>query len=476
MEKDFYITTAIAYVNNRPHIGHAYEFILADIFARYKRLLGTPVFFNTGVDEHGQKVWQKALSEGQDVRKYADLNTGFFKELTKELAISYDRFIRTTDKDHIKTAQWFWQRVKAKGDLYLKDYEGYYCVGCEEFKEEEDLTDGKCPIHNLQPEKVAEKNWFFRLSRYKKQLRLLIKENIIEIVPAHRKQELLNLLEKAQDVSVSRSKKRVPWGIPVPGDEDQVMYVWFDALLNYLTAARTNPRSLSIKKSDFERWPADLQIIGKDIFRFHAILWQAMLLSAGFSPSRKIFVHGFITLRGEKMSKTLGNVIDPFNLIKTRGATTLRYYFARYIPTTEDGDFLPELFDKAYESDLANDLGNLLQRFLVLVTKNDVNLSGFIGREERLPDWYIEKMENFQFAEVLSEIWKIIGEANRLFNKERPWEKLKTDPLKARQTLGIIYRFLLDISFFLSPFLPSLSQEIDQQLKTFQPKILFPKT
>jgi methionyl-tRNA synthetase len=476
MAKEFYITTAIAYVNNRPHIGHAYEFILADIFARYKRLLGTPVFFSTGVDEHGQKVWQKALSEKQDVRRYADLNTGFFKELTEKLEISYDRFIRTTDEDHIKTAQWFWQRVKTKGDLYLKDYEGYYCVGCEEFKEEEDLLEGKCPIHNLRPEKVAEKNWFFRLSRYKKELRLLIEENIIEILPAHRKQELLNLLGKAQDVSVSRSKKRVPWGIPVPGDEEQVMYVWFDALLNYLSSARINPGSLSIKKSDFQRWPADLQIIGKDIFRFHALLWQAMLLSAGFPPSKKLLVHGFITLRGEKISKTLGNVVDPLNLIKARGVNTLRYYCARYIPTTEDGDFSPELFDKAYTSDLANDLGNLLQRFLVLVTKNDVSLAGFIGKESRLPDWYIEKMENFQFADVLSEIWRIIGEANRLFNQEKPWEKVKKNPAKARQTLGIVYRFLSDISFFLSPFLPSLSQEIDNQLATFQPKILFPKT
>jgi len=476
MAKDFYITTAIAYVNNRPHIGHAYEFILADIFARYKRLLGTPVFFSTGVDEHGQKVWQKALSEKQDVHKYADLNTGSFKELTEKLEISYDRFIRTTDEDHIKTVQWFWQRVKTKGDLYLKDYEGYYCVGCEEFKEEEDLLEGRCPIHNLKPEKVAEKNWFFRLSRYKKELRLLIEENIIKILPTHRKQELLNLLEKAQDVSVSRSKKRVPWGIPVPGDEEQVMYVWFDALLNYLSSARINPGNLLIKKNDFQRWPADLQIIGKDIFRFHALLWQAMLLSAGFSPSKKLLVHGFITLRGKKISKTLGNVVDPLNLIKARGVNTLRYYCARYIPTTEDGDFSPELFDKAYASDLANDLGNLLQRFLVLVTKNDVSLAGFIGKENRLPDWYIEKMENFQFADVLSEIWRIIGEANRLFNQEKPWEKVKKNPAKARQTLGIVYRFLSDISFFLSPFLPSLSQEINNQLVTFQPKILFPKT
>src|SRR3989344_5873060 len=308
MKNKFYITTAILYTNGPPHIGFAFELVLADVLARYHRLLGEDTHFLTGTDEHGSTVVKGAAKAGKSVGVFVDEMASKARELTKFLNISNDDFIRTSDQvRHWPAAKKFWDIIK--GDLYKKNYEGLYCVGHEAFMKKSDLVDGVCPLHKTKPEEVKEENWFFKLTKYKKEVKKIIESGEMKIIPETRKQEILNLIDDAEDVSFSRPSKDLKWGIPVPNDETQTMYVWADALTNYISAlgyADENPK--------FEKlWPADVHLVGKDILRFHAMIWPAMLLSAGLPLPKAIYVHGFITVDGEKMSKTIGNVIDPFD-------------------------------------------------------------------------------------------------------------------------------------------------------------------
>lgn len=475
MGKQYYITTAIAYVNGEPHIGHAQEYILADVFARYRRLQKKDVYFLTGTDEYGLKNYQKAKAENLDAKAFVDRQARKFIDLQQNLSISYDRFIRTTDADHKRVCQWLWNKALKAGDLYEKEYEGLYCIGCEAFKMPDELENGKCPLHGKEPEKVKEKNWFFKLSKYAPEIAKRLKEKDLIIHPAHRTKETLNFLKKAEDISVSRSKERLSWGVEVPNDAGQVMYVWFDALTNYLTGARRNAAKESIAKEDFARWPVDLQVVGKDIFRFHTVIWQAMLISTGFDVSKNILIHGFINVNGQKMSKSTGNYIEAKEYIKKYGADALRYYILRYIPTTEDGDFSQIGFKQVYISDLGNDLGNLVQRTLSMIKSNKINVSGFLDHVPELPLWYTDKVEGFDFAGALGDIWKMVAEANTLINKDKPWELIKKDPQKAKATLGTVYKFIVDIAYLLRPFLPDSAHKIEEQLKTLSPQVIFPR-
>ena len=332
----FYLTTAIPYVNAKPHIGFALELLQADVVARHHRQSGREVFFLTGADENSLKNVQAAEKAGMATREFVDQNTARFVELTKTLQVSNDGFIRTVDPKHFAGCQKLWQACKAE-DIYKKSYTGLYCVGCEAFYLEGDLVDGKCPEHKIKPDRVEEENYFFKLSNYQQQLEQLIARDEYQVVPATRKNEVLSFIRMGlQDFSISRSRARAKdWGVPVPGDAEQVMYVWFDALSNYLTGIGYG----SDDKQFNNYWPADLHVIGKGIIRFHAVYWPAMLLSAGIPPPKKLFVHGYINVAGQKMSKSLGTVVDPFDLVERYGAEAVRYFLLRYIHPVQDSDF-----------------------------------------------------------------------------------------------------------------------------------------
>ncbi len=332
----FYITTAIDYANAAPHLGHAFEKVQADIISRYQRLLGKDVFFLTGTDEHGAKIAKAAGEKNIKEKEFVDNISEIFKKLAKELNISNDDFIRTSDKKrHWPGVQALWERLAASGDIYKSVYKGFYCLGCEAFIPKKNLIDGKCPTHNSAPEEINEENYFFKLFKYQNELRRVISSGELKIIPDSRKNEAIGLIDEGlEDVSFSRSVKNVPWGIPVPGDDNQTIYVWADALANYISAlgyGSDNPEKFK------KYWPADVQVIGKDILRFHALIWPAMLMSADLPLPKNILAHGFVVSGGKKMSKSLGNVIDPFDLIKRYGCEAVRYYLAREISTTEDG-------------------------------------------------------------------------------------------------------------------------------------------
>lgn len=351
----FYITTPIFYVNDKPHIGHAYSALAADILARYHKNRGDEVYFATGVDENSQKTIVATETANENVDKYLDKMAGLWQSTWDSLEISYDFFIRTTSEAHRKAVYELIERVDKSGDLYKGMYEGFYCVGCESFKREDELVDGLCPLHNKKPEWIKEENYFFRLSKYQDKLLSHIKQNPNFVQPKSRRNEVISFIEQGlQDFSVSRSTQK--WGIPWPGEDNQVVYVWFDALVNYLTAAGFPEESYK------KIWPAELHIVGKDIIKFHCIYWPAMLLSAGIELPKEVFAHGFFTIDGQKISKSLGNSINPLELTAKNGNDALRYYLFSEIPFGEDGEFSRERFDLVYTTDLANDLGNLIQR------------------------------------------------------------------------------------------------------------------
>ena len=358
MSKKFYIATSIAYTNALPHVGFALELVQADVLARYHRDLGDDTFFLTGTDEHGRKVAEAAEKLGKTPKDFTDELSDKFRGLTKALNVSNDDFIRTTDRTrHWPAVKDFWLELKEKGDIYKKKYQGLYCVGCEAFITKKDLKDGKCGIHQKEPEVVEEENYFFRLSKYSKEIERIIKTDKIRIIPPARGNEMLAFMRQGlEDVSFSRPSKDLSWGIPVPGDETQTIYVWADALINYFSGAPG-------------RWPADLHCVGKDIFKFHSLIWPGMLLSLGLPLPKAILVHGFITVAGQKMSKSLGNVVDPFELIEKYGADAARYFLLREIPPTEDGDFTIGKFEQRYNADLASGLGNLVARGITLSSK-----------------------------------------------------------------------------------------------------------
>ena len=374
----FYITSSLPYTNANPHIGFALEIIQTDVLARYQRQQDKDVFFLTGTDEHGTKVAKTAKDAGVSPREFTNKISGKFLELTKTLNISNDNFIRTTDqKQHWPSVRVVWEKLQESGDLEKRIYEGLYCSGCEVFITEKELVNGQCPIHKKEPEKVQEENWFFGLSKYGLQLKEKIEKDELRIVPEGRKKEVLSLINQGlEDISFSRPKEKLQWGIPVPGDDTQVVYVWADALVNYISALGY-PKGEKFKKY----WPADVHVVGKDILRFHATIWPAMLLSLGIELPKTIFVHGFITADGQKMSKSLGNVIDPFELVEKYGTDAVRYFFLREIPSTEDGDFSYEKFEVRYNADLASGLGNLVARVVTLATKEISNDKFLISKQ-----------------------------------------------------------------------------------------------
>jgi len=503
--KKFYITTAIDYVNSQPHLGHALEKIQADVLARHHRLKGEDVLFLTGTDEHGRKVLEAAEAAKKDAKSFVDENVRKFKELTKILNISNDDFIRTTDKKrHWPAVKKIWLKLKESGDIYKKKYKGLYCSGCEAFITKKDLIDGKCRTHHKEPEIIEEENYFFKLSKYAKVIELKIKNNKLRIVPEARRNEILNFIKQGlEDVSFSRPSKDLPWGIPVPGDKSQTIYVWADALVNYISAIGYSRNSkFKIQNSKFLRyWSADIHVIGKDILRFHATIWPGMLLSIGLELPKTIFVHGFITVGGQKMSKSLGNVIDPIALFNKYGVDVVRYYLLREIPSTEDGDFTYEKFEARYNADLAKGLGNLVARVITLATRLISNFPAFTkvsaGRQfpptrsrvldrvgtisKQIPNskfqaiikktWrsYHKALDNFRFNEALEHIWKLISFCDKYIQKEKPWQykNQETSRDKNQEFESIIHNLLfalINIAWLVEPFLPETSDKIFKQL------------
>lgn len=466
MKNKFYITTSIVYANGYPHIGYALELIQADVYARRSRLQGADTRFLTGTDEHGSTVVKAASKKGVTPKELVDDVAAKVEELGKVLNISNDDFIRTTDRQrHWPTVEKIWRALAANDDLYKKNYEGLYCVGHEAFMKPSDLVDGLCPLHKTAPEVVKEENWFFKLTKYKKQIREKIESGELEVLPHTKKKELLNLLEDAEDVSFSRPSASLTWGIPVPDDPTQTIYVWADALTNYISALNYADNSEDFKTY----WPADVHVVGKDILRFHAMVWPAILLSAGLELPKAIYVHGFINVDGEKMSKTVGNVIDPFHYVEKYGADVVRYFLLREIPSDQDGDFSEKNLIDRYNGDLANGLGNLVARVSTLISNNLPD--GIVFDPKRFDpevlkareDAYVPfaaGLQNFKLHESLAAVWQLIGYADRYVNDTKPWALAKDDKEKFETVMVNLLKMILHITWALMPFMPETADKI----------------
>ncbi len=457
----FYLTTTLPYVNAEPHIGFALEIIQADATARLHRLLGDEVFFNFGTDEHGQKIYEAALKNNQTPKEYCDEYAAKFDALKNALNLSYNSFIRTTDPHHEMAAQEFWKRCKANDDIYKKQYQIKYCVGCELEKTDSELVDGKCPLHpNKELEIREEENYFFRFSKYQAPLLAFYKDHPEFVIPATKYKEITTFVEGGlQDFSISRLKSKMPWGIPVPDDEEHVMYVWFDALVNYISAIGW-PDDME----KFNTWWPVTQFAGKDNLRQQSAMWQAMLMSAGVPASKQIFIHGFLTLNGQKISKSLGNTINPIEVAEQYGTDVLRYYLLAKVNPWDDSDISMKKLEEVYTSDLANGLGNLVARVAKLCEK--VSLDG-----QKLPEEVIPGLYN----EALTLLWEKISEVDKQINADTPW-KLEGDQL-AEKLREYIHEILV-ISYSLQPFLPETAEKIINQFtaeKITSSQALFPR-
>lgn len=478
-DKKYYITTAIDYTNAKPHVGHALEKVQADVLARYHRSKGFKTFFLTGTDEHGVKILRTMKDWGvsREPQQFVDELAGYFKALKEALNLSWDDFIRTTDKErHWPGAQLIWKKLVEAGDIYKKNYKGLYCVGCEKFVTQKDLVDGKCRDHQKEPEVVEEENYFFKLSKYSKEIGSKIKSKELVILPEARANEILALIEEGlEDVSFSRPAKDLPWGIPVPGDETQTMYVWCDALSNYLSAIGYG------RSEDWKKWwPAEAQVIGKDILRFHAAIWPGMLLSAGLPLPKKILVHGFLSINGAKMSKSVGNVVDPFELVKKYGTDAVRYYLLKEVPSQDDGDFSVANLERVYNGELANGMGNFAARVLGLALKfgkfSSEGGSAFGGEVEKLVQEKIdatktvvdEKIHAFRLHEAIGAINELISFGDKYVNDHEVWKE--TDS-KKKEILNLIV-ILDNVAAFLKPFLPETAEKISKSINWLDRKNL----
>lgn len=479
IKKAFYLSTSIAYANDYPHIGFALESIQADVIARYNLSLGKKVFFLTGTDEHGIKIARKAEKENISSEKFVDNISKKFQELEKVLNLSTNDFIRTTDqKRHWPVVEKVWLELERNKDIYKKKYQGLYCVGCEAFVNKKDLVNGKCIYHkSIEPEIIEEENYFFKLSKHSKKIEKILREDKIKIIPKSKKNEILSFISKGlEDVSFSRSRKNLSWGIPVPNDDSQVIYVWADALINYISA-------INYGKSEFNNyWPADVHFIGKDIFKFHALIWPGILLSLKLPLPKNIFVHGFITVDDQKMSKSLGNIINPFELVDKYGTDPVRYFLLREIPPTEDGDFTYEKFENRYNSDLASGVGNLLARVITMANKSNFKFSNskkksnsiFQTKIKKTQHKYRKTLDNFKFNEALIVVWELISFCDKYIEKEKPWEIPSSDSRLEKILINLFYS-LEQIAELLKPFLPETSEKILKQIKTQKSEPLFPR-
>ena len=472
MSEKVYITTAIPYVNGVPHVGHAMDYLLADVCARYHDLLGDEVRIQAGTDEHGNKIFQKARELNIPTQEYVDENAKKFKDFISKLGVEYTDFVRTTDETHEKRVQEIWTRMKKH--IYLAKYEGWYCTGCERYITDKEYEEnhGICPDHQKPYEKLTEENYYFRISDFKERIREAIESRKMLILPDFREKEILKLLDESPDVSISRPREQLTWGVPVPDDDTQVMYVWIDALSNYITVLGYPDKDIS----DF--WPAYAQFVGKDILRFHAIIWPAMLMALDLPLPKTLVSHGMVLANGQKMSKSIGNVIDPLEVLDKHGTEAFRYFFLRHIDTFADSDFTWDKFEDAYNNELANDLGNLVQRLATMCAKNN-----FVFDDELaivFPDEYTKLMNEFKFKEAFDFAWAKVQATNKKIDDKKPWALAKQNKLEELdEALTELVLDLKVVGEMLVPFLPSTANKI---LEIFVGQItppkepLFPKT
>lgn len=476
-EKQFYVTTPIYYVNGAPHIGHAYTTIVGDVLKHYYTNQGASVFLSVGVDENAQKNVEAAEKHGVAVQDYVDTMAGEWKKMWDDLHIEYDDFIRTTEDRHTAAVNAFWAAVEKSGDIYKGEYIGLYCVGCEEFKTELQLVDGKCPDHNREPEELREENYFFRLSKYRDALLEYFDAHPEFVQPTSRRNEIRNYIaDHMEDVSISRQS--LEWGIAVPGDSGNVIYVWFDALINYLSVVGYGTDNERFEST----WPAQLHLVGKDIIKFHCALWPAMLMSAGLPLPEKVFAHGHFTVDGQKMSKSIGNVVDPRQVSEQYGHDVLRYYLLREISFGQDGDYSEDRLRQRYTDELANGVGNLLSRvtnmvdrYMGGVVQAHTETAGYGDNEESV---YHEAMQELAFHKALDAIWKLVGELNEHIEQNKPWELAKIDTDRLEVVLSHYVAVLTRIGHLLAPIMPNTSKVIVNALtasKIEKTQPLFPR-
>lgn len=464
----FYITNAIPYVNAKPHVGHALEFVQSDVIARFHKILGDDVLLLCGGDENALKNVQTAEKAGEPIQQFVDKNTELFYELSKKLNVQFDVWQKGSSQQHFIASQKLWELCEANGDIYKKSYTGLYCVGCELFYEPDELNEnGECFEHpGKKLEEVSEENYFFRLSKYTDQIKNLLDSNTIQIIPQSRKNEALQFVEQGlKDISISRSNERAKnWGVPVPGNNSQRMYVWFDALNIYQSGVGFGSDETTYKKW----WPANIHVIGKGIIKFHALYWPAFLLSAKLPLPKAIFAHGYFTVNGQKMSKSLGNVVDPVEIVEKYGTDAFRYYVLSNIPSTSDGDFSEERLKEVYNADLANGLGNLVSRVAKLCENAHYTLMGSKNRTSMhviSVEEYTSALSEYRFNDALSFVWNKIRETDKYIDEEKPWDLLKQQNERLKDVLAHTIDQIQEIAGLLEPFLPETAKKIEEQYK-----------